>query len=74
MLGERSHAFVFSKGGAITRDDIRGFCRPRLADYKIPDYVTVSGEPLPRNANGKILKPALRERLKRELAQEAIAK
>jgi long-chain acyl-CoA synthetase len=74
VLGERSHAFVFSKGGAITRDDIRGFCKARLADYKIPDYVTVSRDPLPRNANGKILKPALREKLKAELAQEAVAK
>ncbi len=73
VLGERSHAFIFSKGGAITRDEIRGFCKTRLADYKAPDYVTVSSEPLPRNANGKILKPALRERLKAELARESVA-
>ena len=73
VLGERSHAFIFSKGGLITRDDIRGFCKTRLADYKVPDYVTVSEHPLPRNANGKILKPALREKLKADLAREAIA-
>jgi acyl-CoA synthetase (AMP-forming)/AMP-acid ligase II len=68
VLGERSHAYIFSKGGEITRDDIRNFCKARLADYKTPDFVTVCAEPLPRNANGKILKPALRERLKAELA------
>jgi long-chain acyl-CoA synthetase len=74
VLGERSHAFIFSKGGTITRDDIRGFCKARLADYKVPDYVTVSAEPLPRNANGKILKPVLRDRLKAELKEEAAVK
>ena len=74
MLGERSHAYIFSKGGAITRDDIRGFCKARLADYKVPDFVTVSPKPLPRNANGKILKPVLRQMLKAELSREAPAK
>jgi long-chain acyl-CoA synthetase len=74
VLGERSHAYIFSKGGVLTRDDIRGFCKTRLADYKVPDFVTVSSEPLPRNANGKILKPSLRERLNAELAQGAPAK
>ena len=74
VLGERSHAYIFSKGGAITRDDIREFCKTRLADYKVPDYVTVSAEPLPRTASGKILKPALRQRLKAELAEEAAAR
>jgi hypothetical protein len=28
----------------------------------VPQYVTVVGEPLPRNAGGKLLKAALRER------------
>ena len=70
VLGERTHAFIFGKGGSITREDIRDFCKTRLADYKVPDFVTVSAEPLPRNANGKILKPALRQKLKAELAEK----
>jgi acyl-CoA synthetase (AMP-forming)/AMP-acid ligase II len=37
--------------------------RNRLADYKVPEGVTIDGDPLPRNANGKIQKPLLRERL-----------
>jgi long-chain acyl-CoA synthetase len=74
VLGERTHAYVFGKGGEIGRDEIRNFCKTRLADYKVPDFVTVCAEPLPRNANGKILKPALRERLMAELARNADGK
>jgi hypothetical protein len=33
----------------------------RLADYKVPETVSLSNVPLPRNANGKVLKPALRD-------------
>lgn len=35
-------------------------CNARLSSYKVPRYVVVSGEPLPRLATGKISKPALR--------------
>jgi len=35
----------------------------RLADYKRPESWTISFDPLPRNANGKIIKKELRERL-----------
>ena len=34
-----------------------------LADYKVPETLTWSDEPLPRNANGKVMKRVLRERL-----------
>jgi fatty-acyl-CoA synthase len=36
-------------------------CNARLADYKVPRYVAVRSEPLPRLATQKISKPALRE-------------
>jgi acyl-CoA synthetase (AMP-forming)/AMP-acid ligase II len=35
-------------------------CREALATYKVPKQVVVHAEPLPRNANGKVLKRALR--------------
>jgi acyl-CoA synthetase (AMP-forming)/AMP-acid ligase II len=60
VLGEKTHAFVLVKEGTLTADDIRLFCRERLSDYKVPDFVTFVDQPLPRNANGKILKRALR--------------
>jgi acyl-CoA synthetase (AMP-forming)/AMP-acid ligase II len=60
VLGEKTHAFIMIKDGTLTADDIKAFCRARLSDYKVPDFVTFVDQPLPRNANGKILKRALR--------------
>ena len=60
VLGEKTHAFVLVKDGRLSADDIKAFCRARLSDYKVPDFVTFVDQPLPRNANGKILKRALR--------------
>ncbi len=36
---------------------------PRLSDYKVPESFTISTAPLPRNANGKLLKRAMRDEL-----------
>ena len=37
------------------------YCRTHLADFKVPQYVAVREEPLPRNPSGKLLKKQLRE-------------
>jgi O-succinylbenzoic acid--CoA ligase len=60
VLGERVHAVLHAPG--IARDDekIREHCRKLLADYKVPETITWSDVPLPRNANGKVLKRLLR--------------
>jgi acyl-CoA synthetase (AMP-forming)/AMP-acid ligase II len=60
VLGERVHAVV------VLRDDLdpsalRAWCAARLSDYKVPETIAVSAEPLPRNANGKVMKKVLRE-------------
>jgi long-chain acyl-CoA synthetase len=68
VLGERVHAFVSLREG-ITEQDLRVFCAERLADYKVPESFTFRSEPLPRNANGKVLKRALREELSGGSAQ-----
>jgi acyl-CoA synthetase (AMP-forming)/AMP-acid ligase II len=61
VLGERVHAFVVPRAGeTVDVDSIRAFCATRLADYKVPESVTVSDEPLPRNSNGKVQKLVLR--------------
>jgi len=62
VLGERVHAVV------VTRDDVgaetlRAWCAERLSDYKVPETMLLTAEPLPRNANGKVLKRQLREKL-----------
>lgn len=61
VLGERVHVFLHATG-PIDAESVRDFCRRELADYKTPDFITVSATPLPRNLNGKLLKAPLRER------------
>jgi acyl-CoA synthetase (AMP-forming)/AMP-acid ligase II len=58
--GESVKALVVLRGGATASPaDLLDFCRPRLAGYKCPASVEVTGA-LPRNATGKILKRTLR--------------
>ena len=63
VLGEKIHVFVTAKGEGCSADELKSFCADRLADYKIPDFVTFLDGPLPRNANGKVLKNVLRDRI-----------
>src|SRR3546814_21056652 len=41
-------------------EQIVAHCNQNLADYKVPRYIVVEAEPLPRMPTGKIAKPALR--------------
>jgi O-succinylbenzoic acid--CoA ligase len=59
VLGERVQAFVVVTNN-VDQDALREFCAQRLSDYKVPEKFTLRREPLPRNANGKILKRELR--------------
>ena len=61
VLGERVQAFVTLRN-PTTVEALRDFCAARLADYKVPEKFTLGSEPLPRNANGKVLKRELRRR------------
>lgn len=64
VLGERVHAFIVPReGSSLDADAVRAYCAERLADYKVPESITISNDPLPRNANGKIQKAVLRQRL-----------
>ncbi|HEY6513261.1 MAG TPA: AMP-binding protein [Burkholderiaceae bacterium] len=63
VLGERVHAFVHAPGTSPDDEALRAFCAARLADYKVPETWTWSDAPLPRNANGKLMKRLLRDRL-----------
>jgi long-chain acyl-CoA synthetase len=61
QLGEEVKAVVHLSAGAhATAEAIREHCRRHLADFKVPEYVEIRDEPLPRNPAGKILKAALR--------------
>ncbi len=66
VLGERVHAVVHAAQGSASRGDdaaLRAFCAARLADYKVPETIAWRAEPLPRNANGKLMKRLLRDEL-----------
>ena len=63
-LGEEvGTALVAEEGGSVDPEDLRAFLRERLAGFKVPRYVWLLDEALPRNASGKFLKRELRERL-----------
>jgi malonyl-CoA/methylmalonyl-CoA synthetase len=58
--GEAVSAAVVTKPGAtLTLPALREWCKSRLSVYKVPQRLAVVPE-LPRNAMGKITKPALR--------------
>ncbi|MFM1991566.1 MAG: hypothetical protein RJA99_4523 [Pseudomonadota bacterium] len=69
VLGERVHAFVHMDAAArracgleaaALAESMRRFCAERLADYKVPETIGLRDAPLPRNANGKLLKREMR--------------
>jgi long-chain acyl-CoA synthetase len=61
-LGEEPAAVVTLKPGATAdEDELRAFVAERLAAFKVPVRVLFWPEPLPRNANGKILKSELKK-------------
>ena len=63
-LGEEVGAAIVAKPGRnVTEDAIREHCAAIMAKHKVPRYIWILDEPLPRNASGKFLKRELRDRL-----------
>ena len=58
--GRRRHR-ACGRARSPTRPEIRAFALERIADFKVPQFITFRTEPLPRNAGGKVLKPVLRK-------------
>jgi len=64
--GETVKAFVVLKEGEkATVDDIRSFCKERIAAYKVPAVVEFASE-LPKTMVGKVLRRALRRQKESE--------
>jgi long-chain acyl-CoA synthetase len=61
VLGEKILAHIVVRDPNCSAEALRTHCARELADYKVPDFVALRTEPLPRNANGKLLKRALRD-------------
>ena len=63
ILGQEVGAVVQLKPGTeASEDELRAHVRNQIAPFKVPVEIQFQTEPLPRNANGKILKPELRDR------------
>lgn len=63
VLGEEVGAVVQVKPGkSVTEDELRAHVASQLAAFKVPVQIQFERDPLPRNANGKILKTELRKR------------
>jgi acyl-CoA synthetase (AMP-forming)/AMP-acid ligase II len=60
--GERVAAAVVPAVHGVTEADVRAYARNSLAGFKVPKQV-VFVDALPRNATGKVVKPALRRLL-----------
>jgi fatty-acyl-CoA synthase len=70
-LGEELMAWVVLKPGAeVSSDELRGFCRGKIARYKVPRYVKFVDE-FPMTVTGKVQKFKMREQAIEELDLEA---
>ncbi|MCF8084136.1 MAG: long-chain fatty acid--CoA ligase [Deltaproteobacteria bacterium] len=66
--GETVKAFIVPEAGQqVTEDEVRAWCREKLAAYKVPKQVEVMDE-LPKSPIGKVLRRRLREM---EMAKQA---
>jgi long-chain acyl-CoA synthetase len=60
-LGEEPAAVVHLKPGTTADEqELRHFVSQKIAAFKVPVRIAFWPETLPRNANGKIMKPQLR--------------
>ena len=60
VLGQLVHAFIVPRHLGVNAAVLSAHCAAVLSDYKVPTSFTLLDQPLPRNANGKVLKTALK--------------
>jgi long-chain acyl-CoA synthetase len=62
-VGQRIKAIVVLQAdarGKLSEDDLRAYCKERLADYKVPHFIEFRGE-LPKTDVGKVSRRELRD-------------
>ncbi|MEM8496701.1 MAG: class I adenylate-forming enzyme family protein [Pseudomonadota bacterium] len=63
-LGEEVGVAIYApQNPSLDVDVLRAFCKEHLAAFKVPRYIWVVQEPLPRNASGKFVKKELQSAL-----------
>ncbi|KLT43707.1 acetyl-CoA synthetase-like protein [Cutaneotrichosporon oleaginosum] len=71
ILGELvAIAVSLSPGAKATPDDIMETARPRLRSHARPAFVYIADAPLPRNANGKLIKTEIKKTVQALYAQK----
>jgi len=62
MMGEKVGAVVVLKPGqTATGTEIVEYLKTQIADFKVPQFVVINEQLLPRNPNGKVIKKRIRE-------------
>ncbi len=56
-------AVVMKDRRSMTAEEVQAYAAMKIAKFKVPEHVWFLDDELPRNANGKFLKRALREQL-----------
>ena len=61
MMGEKVGAVIVTRPGmSLDAAEVVAFARERIADFKVPQFIDIRTDPLPRNPAGKVLKASLR--------------
>ncbi|WP_433975426.1 class I adenylate-forming enzyme family protein [Tunturiibacter lichenicola] len=55
-------AVVLRPGTNLSAEELRQYCKTRIASYKVPRHIEFMTEELPKSGSGKILKRVLREK------------
>ncbi|MGB3603635.1 class I adenylate-forming enzyme family protein [Gordonia sp. (in: high G+C Gram-positive bacteria)] len=61
VLGEKVGAVVYTDDANLDVNEVIAQVAEKIADFKVPQYVSVISEPLPRNPGGKIVKGQVRD-------------
>jgi acyl-CoA synthetase (AMP-forming)/AMP-acid ligase II len=69
-LGEVPAAVVYAEKGGLSAEMLLDFVAGKIAQFKVPAYVWIHDEPLPKLGTGKIDKVTLRERYRAQLSDE----
>ena len=55
-------AVVLRPGTNLSAEELKQYCKTRIASYKVPRHIEFRTEELPKSGSGKILKKVLREK------------
>ncbi len=73
VFGEQVSAWILAKDPSLTEDEVRAYCREKLAHFKTPKYVAFV-EAFPMTVSGKVQKFRLRDIGVERYGLEAAAK